>query len=384
MSKNDIINLIKKILSGTATTEDRSRVDEHFRESFYSEEWDGGKMGNRDEVENRIVSGVRKHFRGQERKKIILIKQYMPYAAALALLIGVGIYLNTASDKSNKTSAVIHNKTLLDPGSNIASLELGNGKILDLSAIGTGEQINDAGISIRKTGDGNIEYVYTGDTQSQNDTNEYNTLETPVGGTFQIALEDGTKVWLNAGSTLTFPKKFSSNQRLVKAAGEVYFEVSHDASRPFVVSSRGLEVRVLGTKFNLSAYDNNPSVSVALVEGSVEMKAEIGKPAVLAPGKKGTFENGEIGISNFDIESEIAWKNNYFIFKDQNIKDIMNSLARWYNADISYQGTEGWNDKNFTLRMSRRENIKEILSLIELTRSVRFSIDGRKIMVIQN
>jgi ferric-dicitrate binding protein FerR (iron transport regulator) len=141
-----------------------------------------------------------------------------------------------------------------------------------------------------------------------------------------------------------------------------------------------MDIQVLGTSFNVSTYEDNMYPMVSLIEGAVQVKTgtAISK---LTPGQRASIDNDQIHVGLFDIESEIAWKNDYFLFKNKNIKEIMSDLARWYGAEVEYQG-ENWADKNYTIRISRRENIEEILSIIELTESVKFKIKGRRIIVV--
>lgn len=385
MTKRNLIELIKKVLSGTATPAEEQQVNQHFYDSFYSEDWDNEHLGNRDEVKQRILTSTLEKLRRQPASGVYFLKRMLPYAAAVILLVGL-IWFIVPFSRTPNPSEVASKKAddsgLLSPGSDIASLQLSDGTIVDLATIATGSQLSMAGALIQKTSGGNIRY--TNLENEKGEANAWNVLRTPIGGTFHITLADGTNVWLNAESSLSFPKTFTAGERKVHATGEVYFEVSHDAARPFIVSADGLDVKVLGTRFNLSGYPEDKYTAVALVEGSVELKPSVGNAFKLTPGKKGFLENGKIQVRNFDTESEVAWKNNYFIFKDRNIQDIMTSLARWYDADVQYQQGVNWEDKNFTVRMSRRENIGEILSLIELTQSVKFATNGRKILVYKN
>ncbi len=384
MAKSNIIHLIKKILSGTASPNEEQVVNRHLYDSFSSTEWNDQELGDKEEVKERIISGTNRFMRPENHGRIRHLRNWVPYAAAILLLVGLAVFMIpfSKSPQINETATTSGEKTFLSPGTDIASLELSDGTVIDLASIKKGEELSRAGAIIKKTADGNIHYIYANDATAEESA--WNTLKTPVGGTFQITLPDGTGVWLNAESSLTFPKKFSDKERRVSATGEVYFEVAHDASKPFTVNTSGVDVDVLGTKFNLSAYGEDKFISIALLEGSVRMKGKEGNMAMLVPGEKGFYEDGGIKIRDFDTESEIAWKNNYFIFKDRNIQDIMASLARWYDADVQYQQGVDWVDKNFTVRMSRRKNIAEILSLIELTQSVKFEINQRKIVVYKN
>ncbi len=386
MDKKNIIYFIQKIIDGTASQEEKAKVDRHFREAFHTEEWDEKLYGSKEDVKERIISGVNEHVYKEKRKpRIFRVKGYIRYAASVVLFLGIAIFVKHYIGQSKDNHVKENPKTsseVLKPGADIASLQLSDGTVLDLNNLQVGEDVNKSGIVVTKTDAGNLEYAFNGENTTSG-TTEWNTLATPVGGKYQIVLIDGTKVWLNSGSSLSFPSRFEKAQRIVKASGEVYFEVAHDSSSPFLVNTEGFEIQVLGTKFNLSTYfDEGIKVSptLALVEGSVKLKSDEGEYRVLKPGQKAIVSKDGIGVEKFDIESEIAWKDNYFVFKDKNIKEIMSFLSRWYDADVVYAGEE-WADKTFTIRMSRRENIQEILAMLELTKSVRFKIEGRRVTV---
>jgi len=381
VEKKRILHFIWKIISGTATREEEDAVNEHFQEAFYMEDWDEEELGNKKEVEEKILSRVNEYV-DTDRTKRFRIKDFFRYAAVLAMFVGIGILIKQYLPRleTGSESELVYD--FLQPGSDEASLELSDGTVLNLADLEVGENIERSGFHVTKTNKGNVEYVFE-DVNTHLNNIKWNTLKTPVGGKYQILLPDGTKVWLNAASSLSFPSRFASDQRIVKASGEVYFEVAQDESLPFLVESKDVVIKVLGTSFNLSSYEGeatSSSSTVALLEGAIRLKSNTGESINLTPGQKAFVGSEEIGVERFDAESEIAWKNNYFIFNNQNIKNIMAVLARWYDAEVIYEG-ENWKDKNFTMRMSRRESIEEILSIIELTKSIKFKIERRKITV---
>lgn len=380
MALKNTISFIKKILSGTSSKEEEQHVNESMYRSFLSQNWSKEQFGDKEDVHNNILMGLSKAI-DQEKKlprRTSIYKKVASIAAAVLLVLFTALFVSDYSRNQTSKNSLTSQKTILQPGSDSAILELNNGTKISLESLKVGKTYVGSGFSIKKTATGNLEYHYT-ENNSEGASENWNTLRTPLGGRYQIVLADGTKVWLNAGSTLTFPQRFSKDERMVMAQGEVFFEVSHNKTKPFVVRTNRMDVRVLGTSFNLNVYEDSEKPSVSLIEGSVQMKAGAAM-SILAPGQKGLIEKNKIRVDVFDAESEIAWKDNYFIFKNQNIKEIMSSLARWYNADIEYQG-EGWDDLFFTVRISRREHIQEILSLIELTGTVKFKISGRRVIV---
>ncbi|ERJ59896.1 FecR family protein [Sphingobacterium paucimobilis] len=370
MKRKPLLHYIKNVLRNENTPEEEDIVNQHFFEAFDSQEWDETRLGNKEERKSNILAGVESKMGA---RKTINFKVVVRYAAAVAIVGFLGFWGWSFFDNKEQISLP---KDVLTPGGDVAVLELGDGTRFDLTGLTEGEAYEKSGVIISRNAEGELEYAYQAMDEEQA-TAEWNTLTTPMGGKYSIVLADGTKAWLNAGSTLTFPSAFQNGKRIVKAQGEVYFEVSKDENKPFIVQAKGFDIQVLGTSFNLSAYDD--IASVALIEGSVEIKT----PSVnskIKPGQKAKIHPGDIAISPFDIETEIAWKDNYFIFKDRNIKEIMASLARWYNAEIDYVGRD-WEDKNYTIRMSRNQDIKDVLSIIELTKSVKFKIEERRITV---
>src|SRR5690606_18957184 len=159
------------------------------------------------------------------------------------------------------------------------------------------------------------------------------TLTTPRGGQYQTTLSDGTKVWLNAGSSLRYPLHFPTDKRVVTLEGEAFFEVSHDTKRPFTVRVADTEIEVLGTQFNVNSYRN---VTTTLVAGSVKIANDTGQQ-LLKPGQEARVEE-HITVHAADIDKVTAWKNGYFHFKDDNMMEIMDQLARWYDVDVTYSG----------------------------------------------
>lgn len=381
MEKKDIITLIRRIISGTSVKGEEDVVNTHFNESFHKQEWNDMKWGSKEDVEHRISERVKEQI-ALSRKPYVksVFRRYLPYAAAFFLfsILG-GLIWNVSREDDHQGLTHVSDALMLKPGEDRALLELSGGEIIDLENLTVGEVYVKEGFSVRKTESGVLEYVHNTSDRVEVVENKWNTLRTPLGGKYHIVLADGTKVWMNAGSSLSFPEQFAGNQRVVKATGEIYFEVSHDETKPFIVSSNGVDIKVLGTAFNLSAYQDVNQHSVSLVTGSVELVTKKGITKLI-PGQKGIVSELGVQIGAFDVESELAWKDNYFVFKDRNIKEIMAALARWYDAEIEYNGL-GWDDVNFTIRISRREDIKEILSIIELTKSVKFQIKGRRVVV---
>lgn len=189
----------------------------------------------------------------------------------------------------------------------------------------------------------------------------YNTAATPRGGQYEFILSDGTKVWLNAASSIRFPVAFPKNERKVQVTGEAYFEVASNPNSPFFVETQGQTIQVLGTSFNVNAYDDEQSVRTTLLTGSVNVTAQ-GISKRLQPGEQARYENGNLSIGVADVGNVIAWKNGYFSFKDDDMHSVMRQIARWYNIDVSYEGQIP--DRNFSGEISRNVNLSQILEIL--------------------
>jgi ferric-dicitrate binding protein FerR (iron transport regulator) len=196
-----------------------------------------------------------------------------------------------------------------------------------------------------------------------------------------LALPDGTKVWVDAGSEITYPAIFSGPERKVSVKGQSYFEVAKNAAKPFVVAKNDMEIRVLGTHFNVNAFDDESNIRVTLLEGKVQV-GRTGESALLDPGQQALLPtNGKIKLdSNVDLEVVMAWKNNRFELNGQTIEPIMRQVARWYGVEIEYQG--GVPDDNFVGSIPRQENVSVLLKILEQTQAVHFKITDKKIIVM--
>ena len=211
----------------------------------------------------------------------------------------------------------------------------------------------------------------------------FNTLLIPKGGQYEVTLPDGTLVWLNAASSLKYPTAFTGSERHVEMTGEAYFEVARNTVMPFTVSTGKSTVKVLGTHFNVSAYDDDPADKTALLEGAVVVgKGE--KKVLLAPGQQAVVDHdaGAIAVRTINVDDAVAWKNGYFSFRKEDLRTALRKIARWYNVDVEYQGKE--TNKLLGGTVSRTQTIEEILSYLELTGIAHFTIKERRIIVKEN
>ncbi|GGB23687.1 hypothetical protein GCM10011500_44910 [Mucilaginibacter rubeus] len=261
---------------------------------------------------------------------------------------------------------------------------MAGGSVVVLNDIKNGEIATQAGVQVSKTKEGLL--VYKDNRTAGNkkpDINEpdQNTVTTPRGGQYQIVLSDGTKVWLNAATALKYPTSFSGKDRKVELSGEAYFEVAKNATKPFKVVVNGLEVQVLGTHFNVMAYDNEKVVKTTLLEGKVRLFKN-GHEAVLKPGEQGVLNNQSslFEVKDVKVDDETAWKNGFFAFNNESIETIMRQISRWYDVDVAF--SEKMMRRNFGGSVSRYENVGTVLKALELTGSVHFNVEGRRITVM--
>lgn len=299
-------------------------------------------------------------------------------AAAVLVFLSAGLYFTL--NPINKGNAVVY-KTDIKPGSNKAILTLASGKTIVLTGAKNGELANDGNAVINKTANGEVVYS-TNDTASIK-TIAYNTMATPRSGQYHLVLADGTCVWLNAESSIKYPTVFSGNERKVEITGEAYFEVAHNAAKPFRVVTNGQVVEDLGTHFNINSYADEPVVKTTLLEGRVKV-TQNENTALLIPGQQAQVNrssgNSTIQlIEHADTDEATAWKNGLFQFNKASIESIMRQASRWYNVEVSYSDNKK-PVKTFTGNISRNSNLSQLLQILSYTGS-RFEIDGKKIIV---
>ena len=305
-------------------------------------------------------------------------------AASVIILLGIStyVYLKPVTAKQSFPVAKVQDPNFKNdvlPGVNKAVLTLAGGKTIVLDSAATG-LLAQQGSSQIQNQNGELKYTSAASSDTANNLNSeiiYNTLTTNRGQQFPLTLSDGTKVWLNASSSIRYPVAFNSGERTVEITGEAYFEVIHDSKHPFHVKVNGMDVEDLGTHFNINAYPNEKNIATTLLEGSVS----INNKQVLKPGQQAQYENaGNIRIVNdADAEGAIAWKNGQFHFAKVDITSIMRQIERWYDLQIIYEG-EKTTDK-FTGDIPRTATLTELLSILQMAR-VHFKLEGNKLTVM--
>ncbi|WP_442591461.1 FecR family protein [Pedobacter sp. AW31-3R] len=326
----------------------------------------------------------------QELKKVIRLWPRLAGVAAVAAIIAFSFLLkrNLFNDDTSRLTSIAAAQDIA-PGTNTATLTLGNGRKIVLSAVLNGILAAESGVRISKTADGEITYEIVDNGLAEG--LGMNILSTNRGETYRVKLPDGSLVWLNAASSITYPASFNGTKsRKVKMSGEAYFEIQKDKEHPFIVETNGQEVKVLGTHFNIKAYEDEADVITTLQEGSVRVDFEAaawgskGKvrykdEIVLSPGQQSLLKGETISISKANLEENIAWKEGDFIFTEVGIEKVMRDIARWYNIQVIYEGAIP--PGTFSGNISRIKNISQILMALESTKLVHFKIEGRRVYV---
>lgn len=375
MQESESKELLKKYCAGNCSEEEIAILETWYvRQNMpLPEISEIEKEKQLDEVWNSLPIHSKKH----------LISKLWPRVAAagmiiLALSAGFLFYFFKKTPQKDQSNYAREIK----PGGDKAVLTLADGSKINLSDVAQGQLAEQSGISISKTADGQLIYKVieaAGGSYSGNNI-EYNTIETPLGGQYQVYLPDGTKVWLNAASVLRYPVKFMGNERKVELKGEGYFEVAKIKNRTFKVFSAEQTIEVLGTHFNVMAYPDEKVIKTSLIEGSVRVRnAKYSK--LLIPGEQSLVSaDQEIKINEgVDLEDVIAWKNGYFKF-NENLESIMNKVSRWYNVDVVYESKPD-EDLVFAGKISRTRDIDAILKIMEYTGKVHFKVEGRVVTV---
>lgn len=299
-------------------------------------------------------------------------------AAAILLIIGISAYIFYPR-QSQQIIKITKPVKDIAPGSNKAVLTLADGSKIALDDTGQGIIATQAGIKIRKSSDGSILYDMPKEAKYNSRASVFNSIETPNGGKYQIVLPDGSKVWLNAGSALNFPAVFTGKERKVELIGEAFFEVAKNKAMPFIVKTREMNVSVLGTEFNVMAYEDENYTATTLVEGSVQVSNPSQK-MFLKPGQQAVNKGGkDLSKRNVDVDEAIAWKNGLFQFNNSDIQTVMKQIGRWYDVSVEYRGAVP--DNRFGGYISRNSHLSQVLKMLELS-GVRFSIEEKKIIVL--
>lgn len=386
MKQRKGIRLLHKYLHGKPSLEEKARVDK-----WYDAIDENKVVADRDalqEAKEQIYQFTRAGLSADARVIPFYKRPFFRIAVAAVLVIYIaGTYLLFFNQSKPEiivadTQQQPMTNDVAPPTGNKAILTLADGTTIVLDSARNGSLAQQGNAIVAKLNDGKIAY----NTGAGNNTGvHYNTLKVPKGSKpVQLVLADGSEVWLNVASSITYPTAFTGNERNVEITGEVYFEVAHNAAMPFKIKKDDVEVRVLGTHFNVNAYDDESSLKVTLLEGAVNVGQQGKGSQVIKPGQQAILKqvqgDSKIKVINsVDIDEVMAWKNGWFNFNSLQVADIMRQIEKWYDVDVTYEGKPG--QKHFSGMVSRNNNVSEVLKIME-SAGIRFKIEGKKITVI--
>ena len=398
MKDNSIINgIIIKVITGEALTSTENTMYEEYVadegnrqlvEQFKNDEFLLQKLkeyhavdivGGRAIIDQKLNYGKQVDIK-RPRK---LFRDVATSAAAVLVILTAAYFLwqYNKHDKGIEVKEEVKKvaQKVIGPAQRIASLTLANGSKIMLDSANTGELAKQGGAVVLNE-NGTLKY------QAKTPAQEvlFNTLTTAYAQTYAMALADGTKAWLNAGASIRYPVEFNGNERRVEITGEVYFEVAHDANKPFIVHVSGqkgpIDVQVLGTHFNINAYDDEPMVKTTLLEGSVKVTKDAAS-VLLKPGEQTSISQSSHPSQPIPVQTEavVAWKNGVFSFKDADIDVVMRQLIKWYDIGVVYEGATP-SDK-ISGEMQRNFTLPQVAENLEFMTGLHFRIEGRKLIV---
>lgn len=315
----------------------------------------------------------------RERVRQIGFRYWWKYAALFILPLSVALVLwqgmkNEAEEEHRQFSAVSR------PGGERAILKLYNGKTVVLDSTMKSSLIaHEANVRIEMDSNHLLRYSSHDSIEMAND-NKNNELIIPKGGEHQVVLADGTKVWLNSASRLIYPQSFMGKERRVVLSGEAFFDVTHDAERPFVVETSRMNVKVLGTRFNVNDYDDNEEVSTTLVNGSVEIVSGDQQAFRLVPGEQAYGKENELEKREVNVRLYTSWIDGKFLFNNTELEEIAKQISRWYDVEIFFS-SESVKKVRFTGAIVKFKPLEDLVRMIESTSQVRFSVKGRTIVI---
>lgn len=359
MDEKELAELLDRYRRGVCSEEERLLV-----ESLYLNTYGSGPVEVDMEAKDRVWNRLDVHM--QRRPYLRLFKRLAVAASAVVVAGAVWWYSQRVDVQTNVLAVDI------PAGGNRAVLKMADGRTISLD---TGQ----SGIMMLQG-----QLVYADNTplgviDDGDAANSLNEIITPRGGIYHIVLEDGTKVWINSDSKLTFPSRFGSAKRSVSLEGEAFFEVAANPAHPFAVSTAGQEIRVLGTAFNVAAYADNGSEQTTLVEGRVAVIAAR-QSHQLVPGEQAVIDGGSLSVATVDVSQFAAWKSGVIAFNEETLDKIMRDISRWYDVDVHFEGVD--RQLRFGGSVSRYANVSEVLRRLELTGQVHFKIEERGIVVI--
>lgn len=382
MDIHQVKELLQKYQAGSCTPSEKELVESWYQQLIETGEWQWDE-GEKDMIqrilEDRIMNQINDSPQITKSRFFMLSRSYWWAAAAVIFLLGTCTYLlffnNTA--KPPQISKVLP-ADVKAPQLNRATITLADGQKIYLDSAGNGALVQQGNVALVKLESGEIAYKH-GSGEEDNKL-QYNTLSNPRGSkVINMILADGSKVWLNAGSSLTYPVAFIGNERKVSISGEAYFEIAHNAIKPFIVNKDDIEIKVLGTHFNVNAFeDEGQDTRITLLEGSVKVNNG-NKNGLLKPGQQAQVAKEIKVTGDVDLNLVMAWKNGYFQFNNTSLQNVLKQVSRWYDVDVVYEGSN--KPRQFVGEMQKDLNLSEMLKILEKN-DVHFRIEGKKLVII--
>lgn len=380
MDINQTKELLHRYHTGNISQSEKELVELWYSQLIETGEWQWDES-EKDEVEKMLESRILEKIRLQNKKPrtiYLLSRKYWWAAASIVLVLGFSTYF-LVFNKTLKPSSIVITTEPNDvsaPQSNKAMVTLSNGQKVFLDSISNGALAVQGNVKLVKLASGEIVYQSSGELSGKI---QYNTLENPRGSkVINMVLADGSKVWLNAGSSLNYPVAFVGSERKVSVSGEAYFEVAHDASKPFVVHNGSMDVRVLGTHFNVNAFeDDDNNIKVTLLEGSVKI-SNGSSNGLLEPGQQALVSKEMKILNDVDLNKVMAWKNGYFQFDKASLQSVLKQVSRWYDIEVIYEGKN--QPREFVGEIERDLSLSEVLKILEINK-VNFTLEGKKLIV---
>jgi ferric-dicitrate binding protein FerR (iron transport regulator) len=388
MEQTRIAYLIQRYLDGTCTLAEKEELAdwanqpqqeesllEELRAAWHQYEPDDALKAFATPAVDRIEQRL---FPGRQQpapvSRLRSIRKWSAIAAAAILLIIAGIAIwKTQQPSQQPPVAVVQDAA---PGGHKATLTLGSGQRIVLDTAANGQLALQGTVAISKQANGRIAYAPSAAAASA--AVVYNTLSTPRGGHYRLTLPDGTQVWLNAASSITYPVAFTGAQRKVTITGEAYFEVQKDPAHPFIVSKDDVDITVLGTHFNVNAYTDEPDLQVTLLEGAVRV-AKPGSQLTLRPGQQAKVTTVVTLNGHPNTEAVMAWKNGTFNFNDKPVATSLRQLSRWYDVDIVYQGPVP--NVNIAGEMGMDLNLSQVITVLQKM-GVHVNLEGKNLIIL--
>ncbi|SHM58384.1 FecR family protein [Chitinophaga jiangningensis] len=374
MDKHEAKSLLGKYLDNRCTPEEKAAVEQwyHALQDDYQWTLEGARrLETQADLKQKIDRAI-----GILPQVVPLYRRpWLRYAAAILLLAAVATWM--LLPKHTPAPAITTVADLL-PGSNKATLTLGNGTTLTLDSASNRHLATQGSTQVSQQKGGML--VYTGGRQSEGQP-EFNTLTTPKGGQYRLTLPDGSKVWLNAMSSLRFPASFPGKERRVEVQGEAYFDIATNTQQPFIVMAANTAIEVLGTKFNVNAYTEQQTLTTTLLQGKVKVSSA--NTVILEPGQQSV--NASSGkqmiriVDQADTELATAWMNGYFRFKQASVQEVMQQIARWYDIEVSYEGLPP--AQKFSGEISRTSKLSEVLTGLSMS-GIHTKVTGNKVIII--